>query len=61
MVRILPPRIEFKILLDAHQPRVVMSSTKKDLVQISSYSRRLKENVRSILDNYGEILRASKV
>ena len=38
-----------------------MSSTKKDLVQISSYSRRLKENVKSILDNYGEILRASKV
>ena len=36
-------------------------ATKRDVVQISSYSRRLKDNVKSILDNYGEILKASKV
>ena len=38
-----------------------MSSSKKELVQLSSYSRRLRDNVKSILDNYGEILRTSKV
>lgn len=38
-----------------------MSSSKKELVQVSSYSRRLKDNVKSILENYGEILRTSKV
>lgn len=36
-------------------------SAKKELVQVSSYSRRLRENVKSILENYGEILKASKV
>ena len=37
------------------------AATKREVVQISSYSRRLKENVKSILDNYGEILKAAKV
>ncbi|XP_003387061.1 PREDICTED: mediator of RNA polymerase II transcription subunit 22-like [Amphimedon queenslandica] len=36
-------------------------ATKRDVVQISSYSRRLKDNVKSMLDNYGEILKAAKV
>ena len=37
------------------------SSTKREVVQFTSYSRRLKDNVRSIMDNYGEILKAGKV
>ena len=37
------------------------SSSKKELVQISSYSRRLKDSIKAILDNYGEILKAAKV
>ena len=36
-------------------------AAKRDVVQISSYSRRLKDNIKSILDNYGEILKAAKV
>ena len=38
-----------------------MSISKKQEVQVSSYSRRLKDNVKSILENYSEILKASKV
>ena len=34
-----------------------MSASKKEL---SSYSRRLRDNIKSILDNYFEILKASK-
>ena len=34
-----------------------MSLTKKDL---SSYSRRLRDNIKSVLENYSEILKASK-
>lgn len=37
-----------------------MSVSKKELIQVSSYSRRLRDNVKSILDNYSEILKASK-
>lgn len=37
-----------------------MSTSKKQEVQVSSYSRRLKDNVKSILDNYSEILKSSK-
>ena len=40
---------------------VLMSATTKKDAQTSSYSKRLKDNVKSILENYGEILRASKV
>ena len=39
----------------------VSTASKREVVQISSYSRRLRDNVKSILDNYGEILKASKV
>ncbi len=38
-----------------------MATVKKESVQVSAYSRRLKDNVKSILDNYAEILKASKV
>ena len=39
-----------------------MASSKREaVVQITSYSRKLKDNVKSILDNYGEILKVSKV
>lgn len=38
----------------------IMSAPKKELFQVSSYSRRLRDNVKSILENYGEILKASK-
>lgn len=38
-----------------------MATAKKESMQVSAYSRRLKENVKSILDNYAEILKASKV
>ena len=37
------------------------ATSKREVVQITSYSRRLKENIKSILDNYGEILKAAKV
>lgn len=37
-----------------------MSVSKKESIQVSSYSRRLRDNVKSILDNYSEILKASK-
>lgn len=30
------------------------------IVQISSYSRRLRDNIKSILDNYGEMMKAAK-
>jgi len=33
----------------------------KESLQVSAYSRRLKESVKSILDNYAEILKAAKV
>jgi len=35
-------------------------SMKKE-VQISSYSKKLRDNVKAILENYGEILKAAKV
>ena len=34
---------------------------KKDSSQTATYSRRLKDNVKSILDNYVEIVNQSKV
>lgn len=37
-----------------------MSVSKKEQFQVSSYSRRLRDNVKSILENYSEILKASK-
>ena len=39
------------------------SSTKlkREVVQFTSYSRKLKDNVKSIMDNYGEIMKAAKV
>lgn len=40
---------------------VAPSANKREVVQISSYSRRLKDNIKSLLDNYGEIMRAAKV
>ncbi len=40
---------------------VNMSATKKESLQVSAYSRRLKDNMKSILDNYAEILKAAKV
>ena len=36
-------------------------SVKKDLGHISAHTRRLRENVRALLENYGEILKAAKV
>jgi len=33
----------------------------KKEVQISSYSKKLRDNVKAILENYGEILKAAKV
>lgn len=39
----------------------LMAGTKREVLQISSYSRRLRDNIKSILDNYGEILKAAKV
>ena len=47
-------------LLYSQKFYLIMSATKKD-AQTSSYSKRLKDNVKSILENYGEILRTSKV
>lgn len=38
-----------------------MAASKREIVQITAYSRRLRDNVKSIMDNYVEILRASKV
>ena len=38
-----------------------MAYSKKDSSQVGTYSRRLKENVKSILDNYVEIVNQSKV
>lgn len=38
-----------------------MAYSKKDSSQAATYSRRLKENVKSILDNYVEIVNQSKV
>ena len=38
-----------------------MAYSKKDSSQVVTYSRRLKENVKSILDNYVEIVNQSKV
>ncbi|XP_064396197.1 mediator of RNA polymerase II transcription subunit 22-like isoform X1 [Halichondria panicea] len=40
---------------------VNMSAMKKESLQVSAYSRRLKDNMKSILDNYAEILKAAKV
>ncbi len=40
---------------------VDMSTVKKESLQVSAYSRRLKDNMKSILDNYAEILKAAKV
>lgn len=37
------------------------SSGKKESMQVSAYSRRLKDNMKSILDNYAEILKSAKV
>ena len=39
----------------------VSAASKREVVQISAYSRKLRDNVKSIMDNYGEILKASKV
>ena len=39
----------------------VGGASSRDIVQMSSYSRRLRDNIKSLLDNYGEILRAAKV
>ena len=36
-------------------------SAKKDQGHISSYTRKLRENVKAILENYGEMLKAAKV
>ena len=36
-------------------------SAKKEQVQLSSYSRKLRENIKAILENYGELLKAAKV
>ena len=36
-------------------------SAKKEQAQISSYARKLRENVKTILENYGEILKVAKV
>ena len=38
-----------------------MAYSKKDSSQAAVYSRKLKENVKSILDNYIEIVNQSKV
>lgn len=38
-----------------------MAYSKKDSSQAATYSRRLKDNVKSILDNYVEIVNQSKV
>lgn len=38
----------------------ITKMSKKE-VQISSYSKKLRDNVKAILDNYGEILKAAKV
>ena len=46
-------RVPHVILIDAHH--------KKDLGHISAHTRRLRENVRALLENYGEILKAAKV
>lgn len=34
--------------------------SKKESFQVSSYSRKLRDNVKSILENFSEILKASK-
>ena len=36
-------------------------ASRREQPQAATYSKRLKDNIRSILDNYGEILKASKV
>lgn len=36
-------------------------SAKKEQAQISAYTRKLRENVKAILENYGEILKAARV
>ena len=36
-------------------------SAKKEQAHISSYTRKLRDNVKAILENYGEILKAAKV
>ena len=37
-----------------------MSAISKDAAQTSTYTRQLRENVKTILDNYAEVLKASK-
>ncbi len=49
------------ILITFNNKMAASSSTKREVVQFTSYSRKLKDNVRSIMDNYGEILKAAKV
>ena len=36
-------------------------ATRREQPQAATYSKRLKDSIKSILDNYGEILKASKV
>jgi hypothetical protein len=50
--------VYFRITSDFAQLMPTMS--KKESIQVSSYSRKLRDNVKSILDNYSEILKASK-
>ena len=37
------------------------TGNKREVVQFTSYSRKLRDNIKSITDNYGEILKAAKV
>ena len=36
-------------------------ASRREQPQAATYSKRLKDSIKSILDNYGEILKASKV
>ena len=36
-------------------------ASRREQPQAANYSKRLKDSIKSILDNYGEILKASKV
>ena len=36
-------------------------SLRREQPQATTYSKRLKDSIKSILDNYGEMLKASKV
>ena len=41
-------------------PTIAMSA-KKEQAQLSTYARKLRDNVKTILDNYGEILKVAQV